>query len=320
MPINKSQHIRYRVLDRCFSNFGRKYFIDDLVNACNEELVDVFGYGKKISKRTIQYDIEFMESEEGWSIPLKRIEEGKQVYYRYEDEYFTIDSIALSKKGWNQLQMIFDLLIQIEGVPELMDFYRIEEVSHGKIQNRKKQSYIQFDSNIYLKGMEYFGSLLEGIQNNSVLKIKYKPFKTAHIREFHFHPYLLKQYNQRWFCFGLNEENGISTWNIALDRIVSIESSSKEYLKFNIDWNEYFEDIVGVTVINQAPVENIKILLSESIKEYIETKPIHGSQKLRKTEDRYFLELKVKINNELLNLLRSFGDSITIIEPSNMLK
>jgi len=319
MPVNKSQHIRYRVLDRCFSNFGRKYFIDDLVNACNEELEEVFGIGKKVSKRTIQYDIEFMESAEGWAIPLKRIEEGKQIYYRYEDEYFSIDSIALSKKGWNQLQLIFDLLIQIEGVPELMDFYKIEDVTQGRIQNRKKQTFIQFDSNIYLKGIEYFGSLLEGIQNNSVLKIKYKPFNNSNVLEFHFHPYLLKQYNQRWFCFGLNEEHGIRTWNIALDRIISIDSSAKNYLKSNIDWSEYFDDVVGVTVIDEAPVENIKILLSDSIKEYIETKPIHGSQKIRKTEDGYQLELKVKVNNELLNLLRSYGEKITVIKPFNLI-
>ena len=39
MPKNKNAAIRYRVLDRCFRNRRRLFFIDNLVDACNEELM-----------------------------------------------------------------------------------------------------------------------------------------------------------------------------------------------------------------------------------------------------------------------------------------
>ena len=50
MATNKHATIRYLALDRCFSNFGKKFFIDDLINACNTALYDFTGIddgGKK---------------------------------------------------------------------------------------------------------------------------------------------------------------------------------------------------------------------------------------------------------------------------------
>lgn len=38
MAQGKNANIRYMVLDRCFRDRRKKYFIDDLVKACNEEL------------------------------------------------------------------------------------------------------------------------------------------------------------------------------------------------------------------------------------------------------------------------------------------
>ena len=32
MPTNKNALLRYQILDRCFSDFHRKYFIEDLMN------------------------------------------------------------------------------------------------------------------------------------------------------------------------------------------------------------------------------------------------------------------------------------------------
>ena len=41
MATNKHAMIRYQALDKCFRNPGRKYFMDDLVQACNDALYDL---------------------------------------------------------------------------------------------------------------------------------------------------------------------------------------------------------------------------------------------------------------------------------------
>lgn len=38
MAQTKLATIRYQALDRCFSNWGRRYFIEDLIKECNKAL------------------------------------------------------------------------------------------------------------------------------------------------------------------------------------------------------------------------------------------------------------------------------------------
>ena len=40
MPTNKNAQLRYRILDRCFSDFHRTYSIEDLLDTVNESLMD----------------------------------------------------------------------------------------------------------------------------------------------------------------------------------------------------------------------------------------------------------------------------------------
>ena len=43
MATNKNAQLRYQILDRYFSNFGRQYTIDDLVEEVNDRLLDING-------------------------------------------------------------------------------------------------------------------------------------------------------------------------------------------------------------------------------------------------------------------------------------
>ena len=38
MPTNKNAQLRYQILDRCFSDFHHKYFIEDLLDKVNDAL------------------------------------------------------------------------------------------------------------------------------------------------------------------------------------------------------------------------------------------------------------------------------------------
>ena len=71
MPTNKNAQLRYQVLDRCLSNWSRRYYIEDLVEACNEALYQYNGETKDgggVKKRQVQEDLKFIESEEGYGM------------------------------------------------------------------------------------------------------------------------------------------------------------------------------------------------------------------------------------------------------------
>ena len=66
MAITKHALIRYHTLDRCFRNPGRRYYITDLLEACNEAINELEPNSKGIQKRQLYDDILFMESSQGW--------------------------------------------------------------------------------------------------------------------------------------------------------------------------------------------------------------------------------------------------------------
>ncbi|WP_317164346.1 WYL domain-containing protein [Sphingobacterium sp. SGG-5] len=73
-------------------------------------------------------------------------------------------------------------------------------------------------------------------------------------------PYHLREYNNRWFLFGRNKDY-LTLTNLAPDRILSIADGKHPYIE-NTEWdfNEYFEDIVGVS-FESNQVEKIRLLV-----------------------------------------------------------
>jgi hypothetical protein len=118
MATNKNAQIRYKVLDNCFRNTGRRYFIDDLIRECDKVLMDIDPDFKGISRRQIFDDMAYMESSEGYSIDLVREKEGKRVFYRYEDAGFSINNMPLNETEINRLQTTLQMLSQFKGMPQ----------------------------------------------------------------------------------------------------------------------------------------------------------------------------------------------------------
>lgn len=129
----------------------------------------------------------------------------------------------------------------------------------------------------------------------------------------------MKQYNNRWFLFGLNNEYKTIS-NLALDRIVSFENMKIKYVKnASINFNEYFEDIIGVTMPEKGKLTKIELLFSNDEAPYILTKPIHGSQKKIKHDEKGLLiSIDVIPNIELEKLLLSFGENIVVVNPASV--
>ena len=86
-----------------------------------------------------------------------------------------------------------------------------------------------------------------------------------------------------------------------------------------MDFEKYFNDIVGVTNYKNSRTWKVVLKVSNKSIDYIRTKKLHGTQtelKELSNESQTFIQLKLKINTELEMLLLSYGDAIEIIEPS----
>ncbi len=317
MATNRHALIRYRALDRCFSNPGRRYYSEDLLEACNKAIYEFSGNNEGIHLRQLYDDIRFMESEEGYSIPLERHKDGKRAWYRYSDLSFTIGKEPLNEAEANQLKEVLVMLSRFKGMPqfEWIDsiIARLESSFDLKVG---AQDVIGFEENRYLKGLELITIIFNSIIYKKPLNINYKAFNEKPAFDLTFHPWYLKQYNNRWFAFGWDEEQE-HLINLALDRINNIEESNCPYIENGkIDFKEYFEDVVGVTVWGNTSPIKLRIQVEKSLWPYIETKPLHGSQKVKEKGSNFvILEFEIIPNYELESLLLSHGERLKVISP-----
>lgn len=310
---NKYQIIRYNTLDKCFQNFGKEYSIEDLLDAVNEVLSDYSS--SSIQLRQLRKDIAFMRSSAGYDAPIETIKGDNGYYYRYDDKNFSINKSPLNKTEAEQLKNAVSILQRFQGSPEFEWVNEIAPILNDKfdLKNVDKKA-IELEANDEYSGYKYITPLFNAIINKTVLRVDYKTYDGEEF-EIIFHPYLLKQYNNRWFVLGYNEYNQHSQWNLALDRIQKTPvKSSEKYKEDTTNWNEHFKDIIGVTN-NKSKVYKIKLWFSDKRIKYVQTKPLHNSWDEIEENGQTYITIDVQINNELIQKLLSFGKDVKVIEP-----
>lgn len=322
MAITKNPLIRYKILDKCFRNPYKNFYFETLLQTVNETLYEITGDEEGIKTRQLRDDIAFMRSEEGWSIELDELNDGKKKIYRYTDIDFSINNAPLNEVEMGQFQSAIQVLSQFEGMPQ---FEGIQEIiaklkTDLKISTNDKP-FIGFDSSQDLKGIEHFSNLYNAVQNKTPLEITYKDFKSEEPYTYIFHPYYLKEYNNRWFLFGLHPESWKSDWNVAIDRIVAVTPKAIPFIENDIiDWPDYFSDMIGVSKSENAVLEQIVLHFNQVTGKYMENKSIHETQKHKwKNENTLELKINVMVNYELERLILSYGESVKVIEPEHLM-
>lgn len=295
------------------------YFWEDLLRECNESLSVLDPENSGIQRRQLFEDIRFMESEQGWAILLERNHYGRRVFYRYSDISYSINNHPLSHTEAQQIRSALQIFSRLSGAPQ---FEWINELI-PRLESRfglidQKGELIRFDSNLDLKGINFLPILFNTILNERVLKILYRDFKSELPYEVTIHPHFLRQYNNRWFLLGLNEENNIPNWTLALDRIESLEETISIFNPSDIDWDEYFYDLIGVTRPKGVSLQEIILNFSPEVAPYILTKPLHPTQKHKYSPEGIEVKIKVIPNYELEVLILSFGENVKVVFPEDL--
>ncbi len=314
MATNKNAQLRYNALDKCFSNFFKKYFINDLIEHCANVLTEHYATATSVSRRQILDDIDFMRSEAGFDAPIESIKEGKKVFYRYADASYSIGNKPLNPSELDTLQRALFTLNRMNNIPGFEWVNSLQTKLHSELglqENHNKV--IDFEENEFLKGLHHLYPLYQYICNKQSLTISYQSFKADVPTDFLLSPLYLKQYNNRWFLLSLGHLYD-SVFTLAIDRILEISLSSESYRDTTINFDEYFEDIIGVTNYEENPLETVRIALSPNIIPYIKSKPLHGSQKINEN----ILTLHLKLNFEFEGLILSYGENMKVLEPLSL--
>ncbi len=317
MAQNKNALIRYKTIDKCLQNPYRKWTLNDLIDACSDALYEYEGKQTNVSKRTVQLDIQLMRSDKlGYNAPIVCYE---KKYYKYEDPGYSITNIPLTENDMNVLSETVEMLKQFKDFSLFSELGGIIQRLEDKVytEKTKSASIIHLDKNEALKGLEHLDLLYQAILKKICLKLVYQSFKARTPSEFTLHPFILKEFNNRWFLVGRkHQQEGILT--LALDRIIKIDYDLKvSYRNDNFDGDEYYKNSIGVTVLKREKPIAVVLKIDRYNAPYVLTKPFHASQEILENlpGGGVTIQLRVHQNFELERLILGFGDGVEVVKP-----
>lgn len=314
--ISKNTLVRLKTIDACLCRHQRLWTIEDIRQACEDALYEYEGI-TSVSIRTIQRDIELMRSDKlGYNAPI--VVKDKK-YYTYEDPNYSITQLPLSKHDLAELSSAMDIIRHYVGFKGMSGQEDILTRMQDRIQSQESHRQVVFiETNNRLKGLDFLGVLYEYIVAKQPLEIDYKSFKARRESTFHFSPYLLKEFNNRWFLFGYNH-NKKTIQNIALDRIIAVRKDEKYTFVENrfFDPDTYFNEMVGVSRDLESTPELVILRVTQAHAPYLLTKPLHDSQQLVKKEHNgsIVISLNVIINHELEGKILALGSFVEVLAP-----
>lgn len=308
-------YIRYRVINSLLE-YGGSATIKQMISAC-ENALDI----KPIGKRTIEGDIAAMRKDPRLEFfaPIEYKRQDK--VYIYKDPDYSIDRFPLSNEEVQTLRFAATILRQFRHIEYLKQFEGtvqkiVDAIRRSDLADTDPDmSFIHFEKSPLIRGTEYLQELIEHIQEKHVLKLKYRKFDNDEEKDYTVHPYLLKEYRNRWYLVGYHEED--SMFKIfGLERLMEIHRMfMKTYLTKIVDFERFFKNSIGITRYDEEP-EEIRIAFTKHQAKYLATQPLHDTQTLLEEIDgRYLFQFNIVPTPEFTATLLGWGDQVEVMSP-----
>ena len=317
--------LRYITIDSCLQNRYGTWTLEALQEACIERLLDA-GLVPKASDRTIEYDIGVLRNGSvfGVKAPIETVppEGNTPKHFRYTDPNFSIRNGELPPSVVTSLQQSMSFLKLFSGFSAFKDLEGLIEKLDKRIdQEHKPNDIIEFEY-APSDGVKHLDRLYNAILNEEALDINYKPFHREKAGVRTVHPYLLKEYRNRWFLVGLShfESNAPGIYVFGLERMDSIKKSKMGYIpNKHFLPKEYFKYAIGTSMPKGAEHEEIILSFIKKRGQYVETKKLHWSQKtLINNKKELRVSLQLANSRELIRLILSYRDHVKVIAPESL--
>ncbi len=314
--------IRYITIDKCLRNRGRIWSKDDLIDACARRLEEI-GIYEPPAERTFRTDISDLRNAKVFDEPAPiityKIAGSQKGYYMYEDPEFSILNTKLPASVVRILRESINMAKQMSVFTAFRDVEMLIHKLDKQIdQQTTKTNIVDFESIPGATGIENFERVYTAIQKHEVLDVLYRPFNRTTPYTVTLHPYLLKEYRNRWFLLALSfrENKDAKVFVFGLERMLEIKTSNWEYSSPPPNIDTFFHHAIGVTVPEDAVPEKIVLAFNPVRGQYVLTKPIHHSQvELPSNTDEVRVSLFTVINRELVREIVSFRDEVEVISP-----
>lgn len=247
----------------------------------------------------------------------------RSLLYRYKEAGFSIMPFLTGGMTDAEYRTLSKAIAKFKDVvnPGAYEELRFALLSRVEADYDKGPVIVDYEDNRRLKGREYRPLFYNAIKDKLSLQVEYETFKGKRM-SFEFHPYLLKQYNDRWFAFGLRVDKGEPYTSVPLDRLVGAPKTIRGYTEDRPDkYLDYFKERVGVS-LDKREKKKKHIIIRITDKDAwgrITTKPLNGQREVTSFNDNLSygqICLDVFPTPELYVKILSWGEGVEIESPA----
>ncbi|MEL6989502.1 MAG: WYL domain-containing protein, partial [Bacteroidota bacterium] len=273
MATNLHALIRYRTINDCLRRRGIQCTWEFLADACAASLKEYKGIDKVPSRRTIMYDIENMRSGKlGYEAPIQYDRKSKT--FKYEDPNFSIHEVPLQGQELSELNNAllvikqFSAQEQLTGINDIIT--KMEESLNLKPESEER-NIIQFNHSLNEPGQKWLNQIYSYITEKTCLNLQYQAFSSKQPNARIFSPYLLKEYEGRWYVYGYDHSKK-DIRCLGLDRIKQCTPSLQSYfVDQQFDSKTYTKDVIGVAVLKNEQKQKVFFKVKPQSIPYIKT-------------------------------------------------
>lgn len=325
MPPPSEAFQRYEIIDRCLINIYKPYPTMEVLQwEIERELKST------VSSATIQKDIAHMKlsvEEGGYGAPIKYKRSIGGYYYDF-DKFpdYTIKQFGLNEKNLETMELAAGVLKHFTGIMSSDSFNNALHKLYASLNIEKSSKETSLANAIlpeettYLRGMEHFELLIKAIKKRIPISFIHYSYDKKLFKAIIIHPYLLKESNDRWYLVGFSEDHEEVRY-FGLDRIYDPLLIDKEYIENKeTDLRDLFKNKIGLNTLRNGVElipEEITILVSRTMANYIKSMPLHKSQSYKeyKGHGEIIVTLSLVPTYELISLILSYGHHVELIAP-----
>lgn len=245
--------------------------------------------GFQISKRTLQRDIDAIRYEFTVSILFHRSRKG---YFIDQDD----------SPGYGKLLKLIRLQNETEMLQQSL---------------RDEHEYISFEHQDEWSNIQWIAPLLDAIKHRKIVELHHFTFNREEVLARHIEPYLLKEYQNRWYLLGINEEGEVRTYG--LDRITNVIVTKISFTpKEDFDPHTYYAHIIGLNH-DGGSSEEVVLAVDPLTAKYMKSLHWHVSQEVvSENEEEVIVRMFVQPNFELKQKILSYGGNIKVLAPKQL--
>jgi predicted DNA-binding transcriptional regulator YafY len=282
----RTSFLRYTFIIKKLQNFGKATFEE--INRCLYDEFDLLDEPVQISQRTLQRDL----------IEIRSLF-GIEIQCNAQHQYY----------------------IEEEGQPEFNTrMLEAFDVFNSLRVGQPLSPYI-LTENHCPAGTVHLFSLLHAIRNSLTIRFEYQKYYEDAPTSRTVQPLGMKEFRGRWYLVARNvDDKRIRVFGT--DRISNLEVTTKKF-PYPTDFSlaDYYKHSFGVTRPDDQEPEEIILSFSPIEGKYTKAFPLHHSQEiLIDSKEEFRIRIRVLITYDLIMELRSYGKTLTVIQPKDLLK